>query len=600
MAVTYITSGASRAVDIFTTLTVPWPTSGLLVNDVGLLIVEGDSMAGDPADTIPSISDTAWQLAATSTNSGSEDGTRVTIFMCRATSTSMSDVTVTFPTSGDHLLARIYTFRGVSTTVNPPIGPVATSFKDIGSNTWTSPAITTTVANSLVLCVVGRNTDFSSSQFTVGSNANLTGRTIINQIGTTINGGGGFVLISGTKVAPGDTGISTGVVLNNALNASITFAFLEPAGGTTYTIDAITTAFTVVSTNVGLVGAFVLGSIAATFNLVGIATGLSVSVTLNCATAAFSIDTVTAILLHLKLLALTQASFAVNNIDAILLHLKLLVLTQASLAVNNVNAILLHLKLLALTQGSFIVNGLNINLTSLNDKLLDLISTAFTVNATNLGITSSRLLSITQGLFSINSFTLNFELYLILNAVLQSFLAGTVNLVLSKGYDINAIAQAYILTPIITNVSRLYQLNALTNTYSVIGVLVDLIKIVAYVIQSIAAAFNIDYKTTELFKVYPINLTAQSFILNGIAAEIIRRYDINATTRAYLIGDSGVDYFSDRNIITLPLDLITSLQSNGDFFWYQTTNTIPVVKPRLTNRNQWILGRATHMGRRGL
>ena len=556
MAVTYITSGLARAVDIFTPLIVPWPTSGLLVNDVGLLIIEGGSLAGDPADTIPSISDTAWQLAATSTNSGSEDGTRVTIFMCRATSTSMPDVTVTFPTSGDHLLARIYTFRGVSTTANPPIGPVATSFKDIGSNTWTSPAITTTVANSLVLCVVGRNTDFSSSQFTVGTNANLTGRTIINQIGTTINSGGGFVLISGTKVTPGDTGISTGVVLNNALNASITFAFLEPAGGTTYTIDAITTAFTVVSTNVGLVGAFVLGSIAATFDLVGIATGLSVSVTLNCATAVFSIDTVTAILLHLKLLALTQ--------------------------------------------GSFIVNGLNINLTSLNDKLLDLISTAFTVNATNLGITSSRLLSITQGLFSINSFTLNFELYLILNAVLQSFLAGTVNLVLSQGYAINAIAQAYILTPIITNVSRLYQLNALTNTYSVIGVLVDLIKIVAYVIQSIAAAFNIDYKTTELFKVYPINLTAQSFILNGIAAEIIRRYDINATTRAYLIGDSGLDYFSSRNIITIPLDLITSLQSNGDFFWYQTTNTIPVVKPRLTNRNQWILGRATHMGRRGL
>ena len=600
MAVTYITSGLARAVDIFTPLIVPWPTSNLLVNDVGLLIIENESLGGFvPEDTIPTIADPAWQLAATSTNDPSEDGVRVTIFMCRATSTSMPSVSVTFPVSGDHLLARIYTFRGVSTTGNPPISTSATSVKDIGSNTWTAPAITTTVANSLVLCVVGRNTDFASGQFTVGTNANLTGRTIINQIGTTINTGGGFALISGTKVIPGDTGISTGTVLNNALNASITFAFLEPSGSVTYTIDAVTTAFTVTSTTTSLEYTYSLVSTVGNYNVVTNNTSLEFVFSLSLDAVAYNVDTTTNVtLLKNQILNLLTSSFGANGFNIDLFKNQILNLLTSSFGANGFNIGLLKNQILNLLTSSFGVNGFNINL--LKGQIFNLLTSSFGVNTLNTALIFSRILTVIQGIFNINFVNANLYLYLYLNAVLRTFLIGSVSLILSKNYSIDVLVQAYILTPIITNVSRLYQLNALLNTYSIVGVLVNLSTVVTHVIQSITAAFNINYKATELFKVYPVNLTAQSFILNGIASGIIRRYDINATTRAYLINDSGLDYFSDRNIIILPLDLTTKLQSNGDFFWYRTTNTIPVVKPLLTNRNQWILGRATHMGRRGL
>ena len=96
------------------------------------------------------------------------------------------------------------------------------------------------------------------------------------------------------------------------------------------------------------------------------------------------------------------------------------------------------------------------------------------------------------------------------------------------------------------------------------------------------------------------NLTTGTYNVSGNNVGVNRFYQLNSQPGTYQVVGSGLDYFSNRNLVTLPLDIVTDFRSVGNFFWYQTTQTIQPVKYRITKRNEFILGRQTHMGRRGL
>ena len=214
MPVTYQSIGTQATTT--STAAVSWPV-GQAIDDIGILIIES---AGGTFTT-PS----GWNAVATSTASG----TQLNIYWRRATSGAELAVSVTVPTGGDHLVARIATFRGCVPS-GSPIFTSATSIKNFSSTSWSAPAITTTTASEFVVWGVSRDTDNSSTtQFGSPVNANLVSPTEIGEGGTASGNGGGFTVGYGVKTTAGDTGVTTGSTTGFTVNASIIFS-LEASG----------------------------------------------------------------------------------------------------------------------------------------------------------------------------------------------------------------------------------------------------------------------------------------------------------------------------------------------------------------------------------
>jgi hypothetical protein len=112
------------------------------------------------------------------------------------------------------------------TTAGDPWDITATDAKVVASTTASAPAATTTVGNTLVVSVVSRADDSSSTTaFGTPTNSVLTSFTDRGEGGTTSGNGGGFVITSGVKRIPGDTGVTSFATAPNTTNAAITIAF---------------------------------------------------------------------------------------------------------------------------------------------------------------------------------------------------------------------------------------------------------------------------------------------------------------------------------------------------------------------------------------
>ena len=132
---------------------------------------------------------------------------------------------VTINDSGDHQVATVMVIRGC-TTSGDPWDITATDTKTIDSTTASAPATTTTVSNTLVVSVVTRADDSSSTtSFGIPTNSVLTGFTDRGENGATSGNGGGFVITSGVKQIPGDTGVTSFATAPNTTNAALTIAF---------------------------------------------------------------------------------------------------------------------------------------------------------------------------------------------------------------------------------------------------------------------------------------------------------------------------------------------------------------------------------------
>lgn len=206
-----------------------WPTH--LTGDIALLFVES---AGGEAVAAPAgfaaVTGSPQSIGTLTT------GTRLSVFWARATSAAMPAPTVTDP--GDHVYAQIITYRGAVAAGNP---------WDVTGGGITPPrsltlgAVTTTVANTRVVQAASRDNDSTAADFSVQTNANLSGITERSDAGTTSGTGGGFAVWDGVKASAGSIGTTTTALAASISNAYLTIA-LSPSGASAPTFQALGTA----------------------------------------------------------------------------------------------------------------------------------------------------------------------------------------------------------------------------------------------------------------------------------------------------------------------------------------------------------------------
>jgi hypothetical protein len=151
-------------------------------------------------------------------------GSKLHAWWIRVAST-VTTANILIDDSGDHQLSRYVVIRGCTTTGNP-WDVTGTDTKTVTSTTASAPAVTTTEGNTLVISAVSRANDSSSTTaFGTADNSVLSSFTNRGESGTASGNGGGFVITSGVKLAPGSTGTTTFASTADSTNAAITIAF---------------------------------------------------------------------------------------------------------------------------------------------------------------------------------------------------------------------------------------------------------------------------------------------------------------------------------------------------------------------------------------
>ena len=177
-------------------VTPSWPTHQ--VNDVALLIVE---TAGGEAATLQDAQGFAAVTGGTFGDNVDINGSRLTLFWKRATTSSEASPTVA--DSGDHTVATIVTFRGVTKTGNPWEAVTGNGTAGTASSTFTMPTTTTSTARDLVVNIVSWSDAFDTFLFW-NSLFTLAGAT------TTAGNDGAFAVATETMATAGTTSGTSG------------------------------------------------------------------------------------------------------------------------------------------------------------------------------------------------------------------------------------------------------------------------------------------------------------------------------------------------------------------------------------------------------
>ncbi|MFA4969748.1 MAG: hypothetical protein WC540_08955, partial [Sulfuritalea sp.] len=225
---------AGAAVGGTATVSPAWPAHA--TDDIALLFIES---TGGQAATLSTAAGFAAVANSPKFVGAGTAGTRLTVFWARATSAAMGAPTVADP--GNHVYAQIITYRGVANTGNPwDVTGGGTKTPASGSVSLTS--VTTTVADTLVVQAVARDTDNAAAAFSAQTNANLAGIGERVDAGTTQGNGGGFAVWDGYKATASATGSTTATV-TSSINAFLTIA-LKPQATSAPAFSATGTAVT--------------------------------------------------------------------------------------------------------------------------------------------------------------------------------------------------------------------------------------------------------------------------------------------------------------------------------------------------------------------
>lgn len=206
---------ALGAPDVDTVLITPaWPTHE--VGDIGLLFV---TVAGNQVVTL---SDAQGFTEITTAVSGADVtlSCRLSVFWCRATSTTMAAPTVA--DTGSYQIGQIITFRGCIASGDP-----VDVFEEgiAASGTAVSiPGAITTKQNTLVVVAVANATDTATDQTSGFTNAALTSIAELEDTNSTVGTGGGFGVAAGEKVAAGDYGTTTATLATASEQAFVSLA----------------------------------------------------------------------------------------------------------------------------------------------------------------------------------------------------------------------------------------------------------------------------------------------------------------------------------------------------------------------------------------
>lgn len=185
-----------------TEIDVAWPAHA--IGDFAVLIVEtasGQTIPTPPTGWVPTI-----EPQADAVNSS---GSTLHVYHQFAVTNNMPTANILLP-GGDHIVGRIFTFKGID-VATPILGTPVVTTKTAPSTTVTNPSADVTLANAPVLLVATRPNDTADlEQFGEPINSNLASLTEAGEAGTSTGNGGGFRLAVGTKLTPGPTGPTTG------------------------------------------------------------------------------------------------------------------------------------------------------------------------------------------------------------------------------------------------------------------------------------------------------------------------------------------------------------------------------------------------------
>jgi len=604
------TSGSSAVVS--------WPTH--LTNDIGLVVIE---TSGNSADLTPPAGWTAIPDTPVSDTAGLASGSKLHVWWKRAASASESVVN----TGGalDHILACIYTFRGCVTTGNP-YNVTTTGAKTTISTTATVPALVTTVDDTLITMVVGRPNDSSANvHFGVPVNANLTGRGEAGEGGTTLGNGGGFVVSYGEKATAGNTGTSTLTKIASTTDTYVVLALIQEPS--LKILSCSRGLFTGTQPNVLLQTSRTIDGTTQTYSVVGNSLDLSTSgsspVSLDISAGAFTLAGTTTGLLFNRNLIQQLGTFSVVGQNLLLQRTARLDITTGSYAVNGFNT--------ALTK-QFCIDGITSSYSLVGNSAL--LQQAARINATSqtynlvgtaTGLLQNRQLVSQTGTFSIAgvqieliytptgaTFTLdnqtgtfavtgilaNLNKHSILSTQIGSYVSAGNTLGFIRALAIQSIVGTFSIAGISVGINKQATLNLQIGTYTLSGNTLGFIQALA--LHSVPGSFSVSGKDAVFSLTKPFSLTTGTYTVSGNTVGVNRFYQLNNQPGNYFVVGSDLDYFSSRNLVTLPLAIVTDFRSVGNFFWYQTTQTIQPVKYKITKRNEFILGRQTHMGRRGI
>lgn len=228
-AVTF--QAAGTAVSGRGAVTPTWPAHA--IGDIALLFVEsagGEAATLSTPATFVAVASSPQSIGATTA------GTRLSVFWARATSAAMASPVVADP--GDHVYAQIITYRGAIATGNPWD---VTGGGITAPRTLTLGAVTTTVANTLVVQAASRDNDSTAADFSAQTNAGLSGITERSDAGTNSGTGGGFAVWDGVRATAGAVGSTTAALAASVSNAYLSIA-LRPSGASAPTVQAQGTA----------------------------------------------------------------------------------------------------------------------------------------------------------------------------------------------------------------------------------------------------------------------------------------------------------------------------------------------------------------------
>lgn len=203
--------------------TIAWPThqSG----NYALLFVETNSTESASLSTTGGFTQisNSPQSDATSTN------TKLTVFSCVATSSSMTSPVISNP--GNHSYAVMITYRGCRTATDAIDATNGGSGVN-GGSTENAVGVTSTVNDCLIVQAMARGNDSTSAGCTGATNSNLSNLTQRNNAGTTDGNGGTIVIYDGGLATAGASG-STSLTFGSSVNswASIAVSLAPPVSG---------------------------------------------------------------------------------------------------------------------------------------------------------------------------------------------------------------------------------------------------------------------------------------------------------------------------------------------------------------------------------
>lgn len=205
------------------TLSPPWPASHA-VDDIALLCVQtqGGVVATLTTDAgfVPVTDPVAFPNGYVEINTGA-GSVRISLFWCRATSTTMATPDVT--PGSDHAIARIGGIRGCINTGNP-WDIIVQSSNDTAGTAASATGGTTTLDAELIVILFGNAIDSAASQVSAQANADLASLTERFDSNASQGSGGGVCFNTGTKVTAGAFAATTATFAASTRQANIVIA----------------------------------------------------------------------------------------------------------------------------------------------------------------------------------------------------------------------------------------------------------------------------------------------------------------------------------------------------------------------------------------